>query len=52
MFIAANALTFVITLVSWLDIVSNMKKGLRDGTLEVQCASLMCHVNRKVVKYG
>lgn len=51
-YIALNAILFSYTVYLWYLAVDAMKDGLLNGTIAVQCDTLMCHVNRKVVKYG
>lgn len=51
-YVLVNVLLFVYTLDVWYEIVEGMRNSLLDGSIEVTCLDLMCHVNRKAVKYG
>ena len=51
-FVAINFIVFVYTLNLWYNSVYAMEDDLKNGTLDVTCDSLMCHVNRKAVRYG
>lgn len=52
LYAAVNLVVFVYTLYLWEVIVLDMRQGLLDGTLDVSCKELMCHVARKAIKYG
>ena len=51
-YIAGNIAVFVYALDHWFNIVNTMERGLLKGTFDVTCDSLLCHVNRKAVRYG
>lgn len=51
-FCAGNLCYFVIAFINWMGIISQMENQLLDGTLDIKCASRLCHVNRKAVRYG
>lgn len=51
-FITINLLLFIYTLDEWYEIVETMRDELLNGKLKVNCDDLICHVNRKAVKYG
>ena len=52
LYFAGNAILFIYTINVWYGTIGTMRDELRDGTLNVTCGSLMCHVNRKAVRYG
>jgi hypothetical protein len=49
---AANIFAFFYTLSFWYGVVGLQIEGLENGTLDVSCNELICHVNRKIVRYG
>jgi len=51
-FCGGNICYFIVALVNWMEIVSQMENQLLDGTLDIKCSSRICHVNRKAVRYG
>lgn len=52
LFVAANITLWVHTLFVWYFIVARQIKQLKDGTLDVYCTDHLCHVNRKILRYG
>lgn len=51
-FFSVNIIIFVYTLNFWYTAVYKMEHDLKHGTLEIDCNSFICHVNRKAVRYG
>ncbi|KAJ1433380.1 hypothetical protein B484DRAFT_394488, partial [Ochromonadaceae sp. CCMP2298] len=51
-FLAANSILFIYTLYVWYQVVYDMESDLKEGKLNTSCSSLICHVNRKAVRYG
>jgi hypothetical protein len=52
LYAALNLALFIYTLDVWYEVVESMRQGLLDGTLDVTCSDLLCHVYRKAVKFG
>lgn len=48
----ANTILFAYTHVAWATVVEDLKVALVDGTLDVNCHTWSCDVNRSAVKYG
>ena len=52
LFYLSNFILFVYTLNVWMESVKESENKLLDGTLQIDCDSLECKVNRKMVRYG
>jgi hypothetical protein len=52
LYFAVNAAIFTRANIYWKTLIQNMVNGLYDGTIDLECATLLCHVNRKAVQYG
>ena len=51
-YVLANVILFSYTLSEWSTTVEDMKIALVDGTLDINCHSWSCDVNRSAIKYG
>lgn len=51
-FFGINLLAFFYTLHFWMEIVEGQHQQLIDGTLQIDCNTIICHMNRKVLRYG
>jgi ferredoxin-NADP reductase len=51
-FVIGNLIAFLYTLNLWYGIVDKQIDSLKDGSLDVHCNDRICHVNRKIVRYG
>jgi NAD(P)H-flavin reductase len=52
LFVGLNIALFIYTLNVWYEAIYDVEDKLKDGTLNVTCDSLLCHVYRKAVRYG
>lgn len=51
-YFAINLIVFAYTLHVWVDAIEEQKDSLLDGSIDYDCDSLTCHINRKLVRFG
>jgi hypothetical protein len=51
-YLGANAITFIYMVNLWADLVKLQESQLLHGTLPLTCNTVLCKMNRKVLRYG
>jgi hypothetical protein len=52
LYICANVILYIVTLHKWIQQVDGLKQGLLEGTLNIDCDTPRCSLDRNAIRYG